>query len=95
MPLQTGTLRVLVSDEQRSPLAGVTVTVSAPPVSQVQVTPADGTCFFPALPPEWYVLRCELEGYSTLEYPNITIYVGRNESVEATLSPAVEDVITV
>jgi hypothetical protein len=59
------------------------------------VTNAQGQFRFLSLAPGSYSLKAELEGYSTIDYPNIVINVGRNTSIEITLSAAVEDVITV
>ncbi len=40
-------------------------------------------------------MKAELEGFSTIDYPNIVINIGRNTQIEVKLSAAVEDVITV
>lgn len=93
--LQTGNLYGTVMDEQGSPLPGVTVTVSGGGAPQVQVTNAQGQFRFLSLSPDTYQLRAELEGFSTVEYPNIVINIGRNTQIEVTLASAVEDVITV
>jgi len=93
--LQTGSLLGTVVDEQGSALPGVTVTVSGQGAPQVQVTDATGKFHFPSLTPASYKLKAELEGFSTIEYPNVAINIGRNTQIEVTLSAAVEDVITV
>ncbi len=93
--LQTGNLYGTVVDEQGSPLPGVTVTVTGGGAPQVQVTNAQGQFRFLGLSPGSYQLKAELEGFSTIEYPAVTINIGRNTSIEVTLSAAVEDVITV
>jgi hypothetical protein len=93
--LQTGNLFGSVVDEQGSALPGVTVTLSGQASPQVQVTNAQGEFRFLGLGPATYQLRAELEGFSTVEYPNIVINIGRNTQVEVTLASAVEDVITV
>lgn len=93
--LQTGNLFGTVVDEQGSPLPGVTVTLTGQAAPQVQVTSAQGEFRFLGLGPTTYQLRAELEGFSTVEYPNIVINIGRNTQVEVTLASAVEDVITV
>jgi hypothetical protein len=93
--LQTGNLYGTVVDEQGSPLPGVTVTVSGQGAPQVQVTDAQGKFHFPGMSPASYQLKAELEGFSTIEYPNVAINIGRNTTIEVTLSSAVEDVITV
>ncbi|HEX7182010.1 MAG TPA: TonB-dependent receptor [Thermoanaerobaculia bacterium] len=93
--LQTGNLFGTVVDEQGSPLPGATVTLSGQAAPQVQVTNAQGQFRFLGLSPASYQLKAELEGFSTIEYPNVQINVGRNTQIEVTLSAAVEDVITV
>lgn len=93
--LQTGNLYGNVLDEQGAPLPGVTVTLTGQGAPQVQVTNAQGQFRFLGLSPGSYSLKAELEGFSTIEYPNIAINVGRNTEISVTLSSAVEDVITV
>jgi hypothetical protein len=93
--LQTGNLYGTVADEQGAALPGVTVTLTGGGAPQVQVTNAQGQFRFLSLAPGSYGLKAELEGFSTVDYPNITINVGRNTNVEVTMSGAVEDVITV
>jgi hypothetical protein len=93
--LQTGNLYGTVNDEQGAALPGVTVTLTGGGAPQVQVTNAQGQFRFLGLAPGGYALKAELEGFSTVDYPNIVINIGRNTSIEVTLSAAVEDVITV
>jgi hypothetical protein len=93
--LQTGNLYGTVNDEQGAALPGVTVTLTGGGAPQVQVTNAQGQFRFLSLAPGSYALKAELEGFSTVDYPNIVINVGRNTTIEVTLSAAVEDVITV
>jgi hypothetical protein len=93
--LQSGNLFGTVVDEQGNPLPGATVTLSGPGARQVQVTDAQGDFRFLQLSPAGYKVEAQLEGFSTIEYPNVVINVGRNTTIEITLSSAVEDVITV
>jgi hypothetical protein len=93
--LQTGNLYGTVTDDKGASLPGVTVTLAGQGAPQVQVTNAQGQFRFLGLGPGSYNLKAELEGFSTIDYPNIVINVGRNTSIEVKLSPAVEDVITV
>jgi hypothetical protein len=92
---QTGNLYGTVQDNQGQVLPGVTVTLTGIGAAQVQVTNAQGEFRFLNLAPGGYSLKAELEGFSTVDYPNITIAVGRNTTIEVTLSAAVEEVITV
>lgn len=93
--LQTGNLFTVVTDEQQAPLPGVTVTVTGIGAPQVQVTDAQGRARFLGLYPGSYSLEAQLEGFSTVEYPNISINVGRNTNIEVTLSPAISETVTV
>jgi hypothetical protein len=93
--LQTGNLYGRAEDNQGQPLPGVTVTLTGMGATQVQVTNAQGEFRFLSLAPGGWSVKAELEGFSTVDYPNITIAVGRNTSIEITLTPAVEEVITV
>lgn len=93
--LQTGNLYGTVTDEQGAALPGVTVTLVGGGAPQVQVTNAQGQFRFLGLSPGSYALKAELEGFSTIDYPNISINIGRNTNIEVKLSAAVEDVITV
>jgi hypothetical protein len=40
-------------------------------------------------------VKAELQGFSTVDYPNVVVAIGRNTTIEIGLSGAVEDVITV
>jgi hypothetical protein len=93
--LQTGDLYGKVADQQGQPLPGVTVTVTGSGSPQVQTTDKDGQFRFLGLYPGSYKLKAELEGFSTLEYPNITVRLGGKANLEVTLTAAVKDVITV
>jgi hypothetical protein len=93
--LQTGNLYGTVKDQQSAALPGVTVTLDTGAAQEVQVTNARGEFRFLSLPPSVMKLKAELQGFSTVEYPNVSIAVGHNTSVEVTMNSAVEDVITV
>jgi hypothetical protein len=93
--LQSGNLYGTVQDNQGAALPGVTVTLQGVGATQVQVTNAEGQFRFLGLAPGGWSVKAELEGFSTVDYPNITIAVGRNTSIEMTLTAAVEEVITV
>ena len=93
--LQTGSLYGTITDDQGAALPGVTVTLAGQGAPAVQVTDAQGRFRFLGLSPGSYRLDAQLEGFSSVEYPNITINVGRNTEIEVTMNAAVEDVITV
>ena len=93
--LQTGNLYGRVVGGDGAALPGVTVTLTGEGAPQVQVTDENGQFRFPGLYPGTYKLSAELQGFSTLEYPDVGVRVGGNTEIEMTLSGAVEDVITV
>ncbi len=93
--LTTGNLYGTAADNEGQSLPGVTVTVSGVGAPRVQVSNAEGQFRFLGLDPGGYELLAELEGFSTVEYPRIEIRVGRNTTIEITMSPAVEEVLTV
>ena len=93
--LQSGNLYGTITDDQGAALPGVTVTLSGQGAPAVQVTDAQGRFRFLGLSPGSYRLDAQLEGFSSVEYPNITVNVGRNTEIEVTMNAAVEDVITV
>jgi Carboxypeptidase regulatory-like domain/TonB-dependent Receptor Plug Domain len=92
---ETGNVYVVVNDNQGAALPGVTVELSGVGAPQLQITNAQGQVRYVSLSPGTYQLRASLEGFSTVEYPSVVVSVGRNTSIEASLSPAVEETITV
>ena len=91
MPLLTGNLFGTVVDQQGEPLPGVTVILSEIGAPQIQITNAEGQFRFLDLSPGKYTVTAQLEGFSTVEYPNVEINVGRNTSLEIKMSPATEE----
>jgi hypothetical protein len=93
----TARLRGRIADDRGDVLPGVTVTLrpagGLPPI--VQVTDAQGVFSFLDVPPGACALKAELEGFSSLEYPNVRLTAGRISSIEIRLSPTAEDTMTV
>ena len=95
-PGGSGSIVGAVVDEQGETLPGVTVTLSARGIAPiVQITNSQGLFRFIALPPGDYTAKVELEGFGTIEYPNLKLNSNRTAVVEVTMNAAVEDVITV
>jgi hypothetical protein len=92
---QAGNLYGTVADTQGEALPGVRVELTGIGAPRTQFTDANGSFRFLNLDPGAYQLVASLEGFSTVEYPNVDVRVGRNTTLEITLSPAVEEVITV
>ena len=94
--LTTGNLYGQVRDDQGAALPGVTLTLSGPIATQVQVSDDGGSFRFLNLAPGSYQLRAELEGFSSLEFPGIVISANRNTTIpDVTLSTAIAETITV
>lgn len=93
--LQTGDLYGTVIGEDGAPLPGVTVTVEGSGSPKVLTTDERGEFRAPGLYPGTYKVTAELQGHSTLEYPDIGVRIGGKTTIEITLSAAVQDVITV
>src|SRR5689334_3903469 len=74
--LQTGDLYGTVKGADGGPLPGATVTLEGIGSPRVQVSEENGQFRFLGLYPGTYKLSAELQGFSTLEYPNIAIRVG-------------------
>ncbi len=93
--LQTGNLYGKALDTEGAALPGVTVTLTGGGAPQVQVTNAQGQFRFLGLAPGTYALNTALDGFSSVDYPNISINVGRSTSIEVEMSAAIEETITV
>jgi hypothetical protein len=91
----TGNLYGTVTDTEGAPLPGVTVTMTGYGADRTQITDAQGDYRFLGLDPGGYYVKAALEGFSTVEYPNVVININRNTEILITLSAAIEEVITV
>lgn len=89
--MQTGNLYGTAVDRQGGALPGVAVTLMGSGAVQVQVTDAYGQFRFLSLQPGSYRVKADLEGFSAIDDPNITINVGRNTQIEVTMIPAIEE----
>ncbi len=91
----TGNVYATVMDTTGSPLPGVTCELSGLGAPQTRVSNAAGEVRWLALDPGNWALKCSLEGFSTVEYPNINVRVARNVTIEVQLAEAIGEVITV
>ncbi|HYP27544.1 MAG TPA: carboxypeptidase-like regulatory domain-containing protein [Blastocatellia bacterium] len=89
--VNSGNLYGVVVDNQGQALPGVAVTLTGHGAPQVQATDAQGRFRFPNLSPGSYNLEAQLEGFATVDYPNIQIRVGRNAQVEVEMKPAITE----
>ncbi len=92
---QAGNLFGTTSDDTGAALPGVSVTVTGAGAPRVQVTDAQGQFRFLGLSPGSYQLQAQLDSFSTIDYPNVTVSVNRTTTLEISLSPAIEETITV
>jgi Ca-activated chloride channel family protein len=87
-------LVVEVRDDRGAALPGATVVVAGGPAPVVAVTDSAGRAKFLALGPGSYGVEARLEGFSALAH-DLRARPGNTHRLAMTLSPAVEDVITV
>ncbi len=93
--VQSGNIYGTTKDDKGAILPGVSVTLTGAGAPQTQVTDAQGQFRFLSLSPGTFTIKAELQGFSTVDYPNVVVSVGRNTTIELSLSAAAEDVITV
>ena len=96
---QTGSLTGVVTDDEGSRLPGVEVSIASPSLMGTQsfVTRYDGTFRFPGIPPGRYVVKVKLDGFQTLERPDVIVNLGVTVTVNFEIKPvtqAVELVVT-
>ena len=85
----------VVSDSDRSPLPGVTVTLTGAGAPQAQATDAQGKFRFLGLSPGSYAVKAEIEGFAPVEKTGVSVNIGRNTNVEI-LQPAIQgDIVNV
>jgi Carboxypeptidase regulatory-like domain/TonB dependent receptor len=84
-------------DQSKSPLAGVTVTLTRPEVglSSVQVTDSRGTARFVSLTPGTYELSFALEGFAPVAQRGVVLRVGQTATINAVLQARSSESITV
>jgi hypothetical protein len=72
---ETGAVRGVVTDDQNTPLPGVSVTISGGNLMGVRtfLTDANGEYRFPALPPGDYAVKAELQGFGTVVREKIRV----------------------
>ena len=85
-----GRINGTVTDDTGAILPGVTVSVSSPALiqPQVQVTGADGSYRFLALPPGVYAVDFELAGFQTLKRGGIRVVINQTLTVDQQMKVA-------
>jgi len=95
---QTGNLYGSVLDNDGAPLPGVRLDLTGIGAPRTLFTGSQGEFRFLNLDPGTYRLEASLDGFSTIQYEEVKIRVGRNTTLEVTLPqalPEIADVITV
>jgi hypothetical protein len=85
---QTGSLMGTVSDNQKQPLPGVTVTIKSPSIILPQMdtlSSTQGQYRFVALPPGIYEITFTLSGFNTLVRQEIRVGLGQTTTIDAVL----------
>ncbi len=93
--LQSGNLYGKVVTETGDSLPGATVTLSGLGATQVQNSNDLGEFRFLGLAPGVWTVKVELEGFTTVENPNVSIATGRNTSLDFQLRPSLTVIIEV
>ena len=93
--LQSGDIYVKVLDEKGQPLPGATVTVTGIGAPRVETSNPEGQVRFLGLHPGQYALKGELEGFSGVDYPDISVSIGGKAQLVLTLSSSIKETITV
>jgi hypothetical protein len=93
--LQTGNLYGVVIDEKGNALSDASIILDGGGLPQEQKSDGRGAFRFIGLAPGSYHLVVALQGFTTMEYPGLSISVGHNSQVSVTLPAAVAETITV
>jgi len=95
----TGSIRGTVSDEEGRPLPGVTVELSSTILLggvHSQITSEKGIYRFPNLPPGTYKLVFKMQGFQTIERPDIQVTIKGNMTVDVSMKVApLEESVTI
>jgi hypothetical protein len=94
----TGSIRGTITDEEGTPLPGVTVTATSPALmgDLSYVTTETGAFRFPALPVGHYAVKAALTGFKTSTREEVIVRVGMVVTIDITMEvTALEEQITV
>ncbi|HWI18896.1 MAG TPA: carboxypeptidase-like regulatory domain-containing protein, partial [Vicinamibacterales bacterium] len=93
-----GRINGTVTDNTGAVLPGVTVTAASPALiqPQVQVTGADGSYRFLALPPGVYEVSFELAGFNQIKRPDVRVIINQTLTVDMQMQVAtLQETVTV
>jgi len=93
----TGSISGTVVDANGNALPGVTVQATSPSLQGARTTVADyrGGYHLPLLPPGRYTVTATLEGFAPSAFPNATVALGRETTVDFTMRLSTSAEITV
>jgi outer membrane receptor protein involved in Fe transport len=95
----TGKIDGVVTDEQGAPLPGVTVELTSAVLMggvQSQITSERGTYRFANLPPGTYKIAFKLQGFKTVEQPNLIVSLNTTTTQDVSLvQSTLEELVTV
>jgi hypothetical protein len=93
----TGSISGTVAGADGSALPGTTVQATSPSLqgARAAVTDANGSYRLPLLPPGRYNVTASLEGFAPSSYPNATVALGRDTTIDFTMRLATSAEITV
>ncbi|MBN2207517.1 MAG: TonB-dependent receptor, partial [Candidatus Aminicenantes bacterium] len=94
----TGAITGRVADEEGNGLPGVNLTLTSPNLMGARATVSDaaGVFRFPALPPGDFVLKAEIQGFSTVVRENIRVTTTTTLTIDMVMRPsAVSEEVTV
>ena len=93
---KTGSVYGKVTDDQKNPLPGVTVTLESTLIpSQTAVTGSTGGFRFANLPPGPYSLNFSLEGFTELRQEDVRVSIGSTVELSILLKPSLSEEFTV
>ena len=95
---ETGAILGSVTDEEQTPLPGVTITLTSPNLMGARTffTDTQGQYRFPALPPGDYTLKAELQGFATVVQQNIRLTTTTRLTIDLVMKlSTVEEEVTV
>ena len=91
----TGNIYVKTLDTEGARLPGVTVTLTGNGAPMSFVTDSNGGARFLGLDPGTHQIKAELDGFASVERPNVVVRIARNTSIEVVMPVAIKEVITV
>jgi len=87
---ETGAVQGTVTDQDKVPLPGVTVTITSPKMMGTRsgVTDASGVFRFPALPPGTYEVKAQIPGFKTYVQQNIRLETTMRLTLDIVMTPS-------